>query len=173
MVEESASDSTAPQERTIVNRVSDRELVVTRIFNAPARLVFEAWTKPELFQRWWVPKSCGLTMVSCVMDVREGGTYRLEFHHPSAPETMAVHGRYLEVTAHSRLVWTNEEAGDNGQITTVTLEEIGGNTRLVMHDLYPSKVALDEAIESGSTSGLDETFDQLHRFVRGQAGKNG
>jgi uncharacterized protein YndB with AHSA1/START domain len=146
---------------TTAERRSERELVVTRTFNAPARFVFEAWTKAELFQRWWVPKSFGLTLLSCELDVRVGGLYRLVFSHPAAPEPMAFHGRYLEVKPHSRLVWTNEEAGDNGQVTTVTFEEKGGKTLLVMHDLYPSKEALDEAIASGSTSGTAETFDQL------------
>ena len=146
---------------TTVERKSERELVVTRTFVPPARLVFEAWSKAELFQRWWVPKSCGLTLLSCELDVRVGGLYRLVFSHPASPEPKAVHGRYLEVTPHSRLVWTNEEAGDNGQVTTVTFDEKGNETLLVMHDLYPSKAALDEAIASGSTSGFGEQFEQL------------
>ena len=154
------------KDRTTAERKSERELVVTRNFNAPARLVFEAWTKAELFQRWWVPKSVGLTLLSCELDVRVGGVYRLVFKHPAAPEGMAFHGRYLEVTPHSRLVWTNEEAGDNGQVTTVTFEEKAGQTLLVMHDLYPSKEALDEAIASGSTGGgMDETFNQLDELL--------
>jgi uncharacterized protein YndB with AHSA1/START domain len=147
--------------RTSVERKSERELVVTRTINAPPRIVFEAWTKAELFQRWWVPKSFGLTLLSCELDVRVGGAYRLVFRHPAAPEPMAFHGRYLEVTPPSRLVWTNEEAGDNGQVTTVTFDERAGGTLLVMHDLYPSKEVLDEAISSGSTSGIDETLSQL------------
>lgn len=152
---------------TTSDRRSERELVVTRTFNAPARLVFEAWTKAELFRQWWVPKSCGLTLLSCELDVRVGGAYRLVFSHPAAPEPMAFHGRYLEVKPHARLVWTNEEAGDNGQVTTVTFEEEGGKTLLVLHDLYPSKEALDEAIASGGTSGTGETFDQLDEFLAG------
>lgn len=154
--------------RTNIERRSERELVVTRTFKAPARLVFEAWIKAELFQRWWVPKSLGLTLLSCELDVRVGGAYRLVFEHPAAPEPMAFHGRYLEVTPHSRLVWTNEEAGDNGPITTVTFEEKAGRTLLVMCDLYPSKEALDEAISSGSTSGNDETFNQLEELLTAQ-----
>lgn len=150
---------------TTTERMSDRELVVTRIFNAPAHLVFKAWTRPELFKRWWVPKSCGLTMISCELDVRIGGTYRLVFGHDALPEPMAVFGRYIDVTPHSRLVWTNEEAAGGGQVTTVTFEEKGGKTLLVMHDLYPSKEALDAAIESGSTSGAGETFDQLDELL--------
>ena len=151
--------------RTNIERRSERELIVTRTFNAPARLVFEAWIKAELFQRWWVPKSLGLTLLSCELDVRVGGLYRLVFKHPAAPEPMAFHGRYLEVTPHSRLVWTNEEAGDNGPITTVTFEEKAGKTLLVMHDLYPSKEALDGAIASGSTGGMGETFEQLDELL--------
>ena len=153
---------------TTAERKSERELVVTRTFDAPAHLVFEAWTKPELFRRWWVPKSCGLTLLSCELDVRVGGMYRLVFKHPAAPEPIAFHGRYLEVTPHSRLVWTNEETGDSGQVTTVTLEEKGGKALLVMHDLYPSKEAIDEAIASGSTSGTDETFSQLDDLLADQ-----
>ncbi len=119
-------------------RKSERELVVTRTFNGPARLVFEAWTRPELFRRWWVPKSFGLSLISCEMDVRVGGGYRLVFVHGTS-EPMAFHGKYIEVTPYSRLVWTNEEGGDAGQVTTVTFEEKDGKTLLVMHDLYPSK----------------------------------
>jgi uncharacterized protein YndB with AHSA1/START domain len=158
--------NTSPMKNsTTVERRSERELVVTRTVNAPPRFVFEAWTKAELFQRWWVPKSCGLTLLSCDLDVRVGGVYRLVFRHPAAPEPMAFHGRYLEVTPHLRLVWTNEEAGDNGQVTTVTFEERSDKTLLVMHDLYPSKEALDEALASGSTSGTDETFNQLDELL--------
>jgi uncharacterized protein YndB with AHSA1/START domain len=154
-------DPTAGNNRTTVERKSERELVVTRTFNAPARIVFDAWTKPDLFTRWWAPKSFGLTILSCVLDVRTGGTYRLEFGHPSSEQPMAFFGRYLEVTPPSRLVWTNDEGGEGGQVTTVTFEERGGETVVVLRDLYPSKEALDEAIASGSTSGFSETFDQL------------
>ncbi len=159
--------------RTTVERTSERELVVTRTVDAPPRLVFEAWIKAGMFQRWWVPKSCGLTLLSCEMDVRVGGVYRLVFKHPAAPEPLAVHGRYLEVIPHARLVWTNEEAGGNGQITTVTFEERAGQTLLVMHDLYPSKQALDEAIASGSTGGMDETFSQLDELLTGFGASGG
>jgi uncharacterized protein YndB with AHSA1/START domain len=148
-----------------ITRKSERELVITRTVNAPPRIVFEAWTQSELFQRWWVPKSFGLTLLSCELDARVGGTYRLVFRHPDFPEGMAFHGRYLEVTPPSRLVWTNEEAGGTGQVTTVTFEESAGQTLLVVHDLYPSKEALDEDISSGSTSWNDETFDQLDGLV--------
>ena len=128
-------ESEPARNRTTVERKSGRELVVTRTFNGPARLVFEAWTKPELFKRWWVPKSYGMTLLSCEMDVRVGGGYRVVFK--GDPEPMAFFGKYIEVTPHSRLAWTNDESPD-GAVTTVTLEEKGGKTLLVMHDLYPS-----------------------------------
>ena len=159
------SEPTPMKNPTTTARKSDRELVVTRTFNGPARIVFEAWTRPELFKRWWAPKSFGLTMISCEMDVRVGGTYRLVFRHDAFPEPVAFFGRYMEVTPHSRLVWTNEEGEGGGQVTTVTFEEKGGKTLLVMHDLYPSKDALDAAMASGSTSGTGETFEQLDELL--------
>lgn len=152
-------------ERTMVERKSDRELVVTRTFNGPARIVFKAWTTPELFQRWWVPKSSGMTMLSCEMDIRTGGTYRLVFRHPAMEQPMAFFGRYIEVTPPSRLVWTNDEGGDEGAVTTVTFEERGGETLVTLCDLYPSKDALDAAIASGSTSGFEEQFGQLDEVL--------
>jgi uncharacterized protein YndB with AHSA1/START domain len=148
-----------------VKRASDRELVVTRWFDAPARLVFEAWTKPELFRKWWAPASIGMTFLACEMDVRTGGTYRLEFGHPCSEQPAVFHGRYLEVVPHTKVVWTNEEGGGDGAITTVTFEEQDGRTRVVMHDLHPSKEALDEAIASGSTSCFDEQFAQLGNLL--------
>ena len=145
--------------RTTVERKSERELVVTRTFNGPARLVFEAWTKPELFRQWWVPKSMGMSLRSCEMDVRVGGKYRLEFE----PDAMAFFGTYKEVTPHSRLVWTNEES-DEGSVTTVNFEEQGGKTLLVMHELYPSKEALDAA-GTGAADAMVETFAQLDELL--------
>ena len=149
---------------TTIDRKSERELVITRVLNGPARLVFEAWTRPELLQRWWTPKSIGITFVSCEADVRTGGTYRFVFSHPSFEQPMAFFGRYVEVTPYSRIVWTNEE-GPDGALTTVTFEEIGGTTRLVLHELYPSKEALDEAIANGSPSGAPEQFAQLDELL--------
>jgi uncharacterized protein YndB with AHSA1/START domain len=151
---------------TTVERTSERELVVTRTFNGPAHIVFEAWTKPELFKRWWVPKSLGMSLLSCEMDVRVGGTYRLVFSHPAFPEPMAFFGRYIEVTPDSRIVSTNEESAD-GPITTVTFEEKDGETLLVLRELYPSKQALDDAIASGSTgtSGAAEQFELLDELL--------
>jgi uncharacterized protein YndB with AHSA1/START domain len=149
---------------TTAERKSDRELVVTRTVNAPARIVFKAWTNAEYFKRWWAPKSFGLTILSCEMDVRVGGGYRLVF--AADPEPMAFFGKYLEVVPNSRIVWTNEEGGENGQVSTVTFQERDGKTLIVLSDLYPTKDALDAAIESGSTAGgMQETFDQLEEFV--------
>ena len=151
---------------TTVERTSERELVVRRLFSAPAHLVFEAWTKPELLKRWWVPKSFGISFVSCEADVRTGGTYRFVFSHAASEQTMAFFGRYIEVTPHSRIVWTNEESSD-GALSTVTFEEKGDKTLLALHELYPSKQALDDAIASGSTgtSGAGEQFDLLDTIL--------
>ena len=148
--------------RTTVARKSERELVVTRTFNGPARIVFEAWTKPDLVKRWWVPKSMGMSLLSCEMDVRVGGKYRFVFRQ-DASEPMAFFGRYIEVTPYSRLVWTNEES-DDGAVTTVTFEEQDGKTLLVMHELYPSKEALDAA-GTGAADATVETFAQLDELL--------
>jgi uncharacterized protein YndB with AHSA1/START domain len=164
-----ASEAAPAKNPTTVERRSERELVVTRTVNAPARLVFEAWTTPELFKKWWVPRSFGLTLLSCELDVRVGGTYRLVFKHPSAPEPMAFFGRYVEVVPDARISWTNEEGGEAGPVTTVTFEEKNGKTLVVMTDRFPSKEALDAAIESGSTSGNGESFDQLEELVGASA----
>ena len=153
-------EPTRMKNRTTVERKSERELVVTRSVNGPARIVFEAWTRPELFKQWWVPKSMGMVLRSCEMDVRVGGRYRLEFE----PDAMAFFGTYLEVTPHSRLVWTNDEGGEGGPVTTVTFEEKGGKTLLVLHELYPSKEALDAA-GTGAAEGMSETFEQLDELL--------
>jgi uncharacterized protein YndB with AHSA1/START domain len=154
------SELTPMKNRTTVERTSERELVVTRTVNGPARIVFEAWTRPDLFKQWWVPKSMGMLLRSCEMDVRVGGKYRLEFE----PDAMAFFGTYLEVTPHSRLVWTNEEGGEGGSVTTVTFEDKGGKTLLVLHELYSSKEALDAA-GTGAADAMGETFEQLDELL--------
>lgn len=159
------SELSPMKSRTTVERKSERELLVTRTFNGPARLVFEAWTTPELLKRWWAPKSFGISLVSCEVDARTGGGYRLVFGHPASGQPMEFFGRYLEVTPHSRLVWTNEEGGEGGAVTTVTFEQRGAGTLVTMHDLYASKKALDDAIASGSTSGFSEAFEQLDELL--------
>ena len=164
MDEARASESAPMKNSTTSERRSERELVVTRTFDGPARIVFEAWTKPELLMRWWAPKSFGITFISCEADVRTGGTYRLVFGHPQSDQPMAFFGRYLEVVPNARIVWTNEES-EGGSVSTVTFEEKDGRTLLVLHDLYPSKEALDEAIASGSNGAWPEQFDALDELI--------
>jgi uncharacterized protein YndB with AHSA1/START domain len=154
------SEPTPMKNQTMVERKSERELVVTRTFNAPARIVFEAWTRPELFRLWWLPKSMGMSLRSCEMDVRTGGKYRLVFE----PDGMAFFGTYLEVTPQSRIVWTNEEGGEGGSVTTVTFEDKGGQTLLVLNELYASKEALDAA-GTGAADSMVETFAQLDELL--------
>lgn len=153
------NEATATKNPTTVERKSERELVVTRTVDAPAPLVFEAWTNSELFRKWWVPKSFGLTLLACDMDVRVGGQYRLVF--PRGDSTMEFFGTYLEVVPHSRLVWTNDEDDAGQTITTVTFEETDGKTVVVVHDLYPSA----DAIDSGSTAALPESLGQLDELL--------
>ena len=158
----------ASRGRTAVERRSDCELVLSRIFDAPVRLVFEAWSKPELFQLWWPPKSNPVPLLSCEMDVRTGGGYRLTFGHDAA-SAMAFFGKYLEVTPPSRIVWTNEES-EAGSITTVTFEERDGGTLMVLRELYPSKEALDEAFV-GMEGGMPESFEQLDELLASMGAK--
>ncbi len=161
------------QERTAMERTSERELVVTRTIDGPARIVWDAWTDPALMRRWWVPRSIPITLLSCELDVRVGGTYRMVFQ-ADPTTTMAFFGRYLEVERPSRLVWTNDEGDGEPVVTTLTLEEDGGRTRLVVHDSYPSKDALDDAIASGSTAGWSEMLDQLDDLlIELEAGSGG
>jgi uncharacterized protein YndB with AHSA1/START domain len=149
---------------THAERTSDRELIATRNFDAPSRLVFEAWTKPELMMQWWTPKSFGISFVSCEIDARTGGSYRFVFSHPDFDQPMAFFGRYIEVIPPTRIVWTNEEDQD-GAVTTVTFEEKDGKTLVTVHDLYPSKDALDAAIASGSTGAWPEQFEELDNLL--------
>lgn len=155
--------SAAAVNRTIVERKSDRELVVTRTFDAPAHIVFEAWGKAELFRRWWVPKAMSSSLPSCDIDMRTGGGYRLVFRLPDSDQTMAFFGTYKEVVPNKRIVWTNDES-DQGAVTTVTFEECADKTLLTLHELYPTTAALDEAL-AGSAEGLPEQFAQLDALL--------
>jgi uncharacterized protein YndB with AHSA1/START domain len=159
----SESEPAPMKNRTTVERKSERELVVTRTFDGPARIVFEAWTRPELLKQWWAPKSTGVSLLSCETDVRVGGRYRFEFGHEASSKPMAFFGRYVEVTPQARLVWTNDES-DDGAVTTVTFEEKAGQTLLVMHERHASKEALDRAI-AGMEDAISETFDQLDELL--------
>jgi uncharacterized protein YndB with AHSA1/START domain len=163
MAARAENEPTPAANRATVERKSDRELIVTRTINGPARIVFEAFTRPQLLKRWWAPKSTGVSLLACEADVRVGGKYRLVFGH-DASKPMAFYGRYIEVTPYSRLVWTNDEGDDGGAVTTVTFEEQGGRTLLVMHDLYPSKEVLDGAL-AGMEGGMSETLEQLDELV--------
>ena len=164
------SEPTSMKNRTTVERTSERELLVTRTFNAPARIVFEAWTTPELFKQWWVPKSLGMHLRSCEMDVRVGGKYRLVFGLDDS-NPAEFFGTYVEVSPHSRLAWTNEEGGEGGPVTTVTLEEKDGKTLLVLRELYASKEALDAA-GTGAADAMGETFEQLDELLAASAGSS-
>jgi uncharacterized protein YndB with AHSA1/START domain len=157
-----SSELASMRNRTTVERKSERELVVTRTFNGPARIVFEAWTTPELLKRWWAPKSSGVSLLSCEADVRVGGRYRFEFGHEDS-KPMVFFGRYIEVTPYSRLVWTNDES-DDGAVTAVTFEEKGGGTLLVMKEIYPSREALAGAL-AGMEGGMPESFAQLDELL--------
>jgi uncharacterized protein YndB with AHSA1/START domain len=159
--------SSAVINRTVVERKSDRELVVKRTFDAPVHIVFAAWSKPELFKQWWVPKSVGMSLVSCDMDIRTGGAYRLVFSHPAFDQPMAFFGTYREVTPNQRIVWTNEES-DEGAVTTVTFEENDGKTLVTYHELYPTTAALEDAL-AGSAEGLPEQFAQLDELLAGRS----
>lgn len=165
-MDQQASSEAGAQNRTVVERKSDRELVVTRVFDAPPSMVFKAWSEPELFRRWWMPKSVArVSLLSCDMDVRTGGKYRLEFGFGG--DTMAFYGKYLDVVPDQRIVWTNDE-GEEGAVTTVTFEDQGEKTLLTFHELYPSKEALEEAM-TGSAAGLPEQLDQLDELLSGRA----
>ena len=159
-----SKSSAAAVNPTDVQRKSDRELAVTRTFDAPARLVFEAWSNPDLFRRWWVPEGAGMTLESCEMDVRTGGKYRLVFRHPAFDAPMAFFGSYQDVVPGQRMVWTNEEGGDQGAMTTVTFEERDGKTLVTYSELYPTEAALDEAL-AGSAEGLPMQFAQLDALL--------
>jgi uncharacterized protein YndB with AHSA1/START domain len=161
-MERQMSNQHVAQNRTAVERKSDRELAVTRLFDAPPHVIFKAWANPELFRRWWVPKGAGITLLSCEMDVRTGGKYRLEFA-AGGSDRMAFYGKYLTVVPNERIVWTNEEE-EEGAVTTVTFEDQGGKTLLTFHELYPSKDALDDAM-TGAAAGLPTQLEQLDELL--------
>ena len=158
------TSSAAAMNPTRVERKSDREFVATRTFDAPARLVYKAWSDPALFQRWWVPEAAGMSLLSCEMDVRTGGKYRLVFQHPAFDEPMAFFGTYQDVVPEAHMVWTNEESGDEGAVTTVTFEERDGKTLVTYSERYPTAAALEDAL-AGSAEGLPGQFAQLDALL--------
>lgn len=145
-----------------VDRASAREMRVTRVFNAPVAAVFAAWAKADLFRKWWIPRSSGMTILACEMDVRTGGNYRLEIAHPEFDEPMTFFGRYIDVVANERIVWTNEE-GAEGAVTTVTFAAQGGKTVLTLTETYPSAEALEQSL--GAAEGLPDQLDALERLL--------
>ena len=161
-MDQQTSNHPMMQNRTAIERKGDRELVVTRTFDAPPSMVFRAWSEADLFRRWWVPKGAPMTLVACDMDVRTGGKYRLEFG--VGDETMAFYGKYLDVVPNSRIVWTNDEGEEDGAVTTVTFEDRDGKTLLTFHEIYPTREALDEAM-NGSAAGLPQQLDQLEELL--------
>jgi uncharacterized protein YndB with AHSA1/START domain len=166
-MQQATTDKSAARNETIVERTSDRELVVTRTFNAPAHIVFEAWTKPELLKRWWAPKSFGVSLFECEQDLCVGGAYRFAFgRDPETPEVFS--GRYLEVDPPSRLVLTQlyERMAHVGDVVvTAAFEESQGRTCLILRQLFPSKEALEGALASGMERGMRVTLDQLGALV--------
>lgn len=167
-MDQQASMAGDAQNRTSVERRGTRELVVTRTFDAPPGIVYKAWSRSDLFQRWWMPRSAsGVSLVSCDLDVRTGGKYRLEFGAGDS-DTMAFYGKYLEMVPNERIVWTNDE-GEEGAVTTVTFEDRGGKTLLTFHEAYPSSEALEEALQ-GSAAGLPEQLEQLGELLAGMDG---
>lgn len=159
-----------PHAEATVERISDRELIVTRTISGPASRIFQAWARPDLFRRWWAPASFGLTIVAYDADVRTGGTYRLELAHPAAEQTMAFFGKYLEVVPDRRIVWTNDEGDQDGPVTSVRFEDRDGDTIVTINDLYPSRESLDAAIASGGTSGWGEQLAQLDALLSDPGG---
>ena len=158
--------SEAPMNDTSMELRADREIVIARTFRAPRRIVFDAWTRPEFVRRWWAPKSLGAEIADCQADVRVGGSYR--YVTRAAGNEFAFSGKYTEVTPHSRLVYTQifepmAEAG--AAVVTVTFDEHDGNTRLVAHELYPSKETREAALASGMEHGMRETMNQLDALV--------
>jgi len=147
---------------TSVERKGDRELVVTRTFDAAPPIVFKAWSDPELFRKWWVPEGAPMTLLSCEMDVRTGGNYRLEFG--VGGQSMEFFGKYLEVVPDARIVWTNDESDEEGAVTTVTFEDQDGKTLLTFHELYPTTEALEEAM-TGAAAALPTQLDQLDELL--------
>jgi len=156
--------SDSKPDATTTERTSDVELVVTRVVNAPPSVVYKAWADPDLFRQWWAPASFGVTILSHDSDMRTGGSYRLVMDHASLDQPMTFYGTYVEVVPGARIVRTNDE-DPHGPVTTVTFQACSGGTLIVVHELYPSKAALDEAIASGSTSGFAEQYEQLDRLL--------
>src|SRR5262249_32142953 len=147
---------------TTVERTSDREVVVTRTVNGPARIVFDAFTKAELLRRWWVPKSMGMNLLSCEVDARVGGKYRLVFEHK--PEPVAFFGTYTAVKPHPRLSWATGEDGEGASATPLRCAETRGTTLLRRREADARWEAL-HAAGRGAQGGMGETLSKLQGLL--------
>jgi len=161
---------TDPKHDTSMELRDDRDVVIARTFNAPARLVYDAWTKPEFVRRWWAPRSHGVSLVVCDADIRVGGAYRYVMRKDGdgADGDIGFSGRYVELTPHSRIVLTQifEPMADAGEVViTVSFDEVDGQTHLVSQERYPSKEARDAAVGAGMEQGMRESMDQLEALV--------
>jgi uncharacterized protein YndB with AHSA1/START domain len=146
----------------------DREIVMKRSFAAPARFVFDAWTKADLVAKWWAPEKCGVAMVACEADVRPGGKWKYTLRNPDA-EVVSFYGEYREVTAPSRLVYTetfSKYPDSPPVIVTVTFEERDGRTEMTSTQLYPSKEVREMVVATGMEFGANETMNQLEVLLR-------
>ena len=163
----------APVHETSMTLEGDRNIVIARAFSGPARIVFDAYTRPELVARWWAPQSHGVSLVTCDADVRVGGSYRYVLRAGSGQE-IAFRGEYLEVTPPTRLVFTQmfeptaagPQPGDEAITITVTFDERDGDTHFLSRTVCPSPQLRDIIIKSGMESGMRETMDRLEALVQ-------
>lgn len=154
-----------PVNHTSMELVADREIVIALVFRAPARIVFDAWTRPELVRRWWAPRSHRVEVVDCQADVRAGGKYRYLLRKDG--RDLGFSGTYREVTPHARLVYTQvfEPVPGSEVIVSVTFDERDGETHLLAHELHPSKEARAAALATGMEQGMRESMEQLDELV--------
>jgi uncharacterized protein YndB with AHSA1/START domain len=151
---------------------ADRELVITRSYDAPAHLLFRAWSQPEHIMRWFGPE--GWPVTHCEMDFRVGGTYRFAMTGPDGEQGTPFGGTYLEIVPNEKIVYDDafESPGAERMVMTVTFEESGGQTTLTVHTLFPSVAMKDKHLEMGMEEGLGMSLDQLGDLVTDmQAGR--
>ena len=148
-----------------VSTPSDQEIRLTRLFDAPRHLVFEAMTKPEHVKRWWGRLGDGYSVPVCEIDLRPGGAWRFVNRHPRGE--VAFYGEYREITPPSRLVFTEIFEGFPDSISVVTAEftDEGGKTRFTATVRYPSRDVRDIVLESGMERGAGLSYDRLEDLV--------
>ena len=155
-----------------VTTPSDTEIQMTRVFDAPRDLVFEAHSSAEHMKHWWGPRK--YETISAEVDFRPGGKWRIVHRGPDGEE-YGFHGEYREIVRPERIVWTFEYEGAPGQVAveTLTLEEHDGKTTLTAVSDAGSKEARDAVLETGMTEGAAETFDRLDEYLETlKAGRN-